>query len=257
MFSGWLSASVRNPSGFSFAVTDLTEPASPPSIDQLASIMRDGYWGEDYLTNLADRYGWTAIKQNLLDARAGTRLAIRRGDFGEALAGEYLKEVEHYHVPVNKLRFKVTASQTLPGTDCVAFNVQDGKLTEVCYVESKVRTALDLAVAVQGCKQLQKDAAEAVPQIIPFIARQLSQGNDVMAQIVEAYLFSRDTELDTFKLLIFHDSSCWDERVLQNLHDEDLRLSPLTTYCVKIAKLAQLSDSVFAHLGVTETIEDE
>jgi len=98
-----------------------------PTHAQLASLMSEAYWGRDYLSDIAGRYGWEAVGERFLQARAGTRMPVRRGDFGEAVAAQYLKEVEQYHIPVPKLRFKMAANQTLPGTDCIAFKLDNAR----------------------------------------------------------------------------------------------------------------------------------
>jgi hypothetical protein len=133
--------------------------------------MREAYWGTDYLSDLASRYGWEAVGQRFLQVRAGTQMRVRRGDFGEAVVVQYLKVVELYHIPVVKLRFKMAANQTLPGTDCVAFKLGNARLVEVCYVESKVRASLELSVAGAGAGQLKQDADTAMPEILTFVAR--------------------------------------------------------------------------------------
>ena len=248
----------RNPSGYSFNVTDLQENLrAVPTHAQLASLMSNAYWGMDYLSDLAGRYGWNAVKQRFLQARAETQIKVRRGDFGEALVVQYLKEVEQYHIPLDKLRFKIAANQTLPGTDCIGFKLENARLIEVCYVESKVRTSLNLSVAVAGARQLRQDADAVMPEILTFVARYMGKANKPLVELVEQYLFSRDTELDTFKLLVFHEHAAWDERILTYLADEEIRLEPLEVYVARIANLAALSDAAFMALGANEVIEDD
>ena len=258
MIEEWLSPVPRNPSGFSFDVTDLQENhGSVPTHAQVAALMSEAYWGTNYLSDVAGRYGWEAVRQRFLQARAGTHMRVRRGDFGEAVAVQYLKGVEQYNIPVVKLRFKMAANQTLPGTDCIAFKLGNARLVEVCYVESKVRTSLDLSVVVAGVGQLRQDADAAMPEILTFVARRISEANNPLAELVEQYIFSRETELDTFKLLVFHENETWDERILQNLEDEEIGLEPLAVYVARIANLAALSDAAFRALGANEVIDDD
>ena len=95
MIDEWLNPVPRNPSEFFFKVTDLQENhAAVPTHVQLASVMAEAYWGTDYLSELASRYGWEAIGQRFLHARAGTQIKVRRGGLGEVVAVQYLKEVE-------------------------------------------------------------------------------------------------------------------------------------------------------------------
>jgi hypothetical protein len=198
----------------SFNVTDLRENlGSVPTQAQFASLLSDAYWDMSHLSDLAGRYGgWEAVGERFLQPRAGTGMRVRRGDFGEAVAAQYLKEVEQYHIPVGgKLRFKIAANQTLPGTDCIALKRDEGRLVEVCYVESKVRTSRDLSVAVAGAGQLRQDTDAVMPEILTFIASRMNESHDPLAELIEEYIFSRDTELDTFKLLVFHENEAWHE----------------------------------------------
>lgn len=258
MIDEWLNPVRRNPSGFAFEVTELQENlGSVPTHAQLAGLMSEAYWGMEYLADLAGRYGLEPVRQRFLQARAGTQMKVRRGDFGEAVAAQYLKEVEQYHIPVPKLRFKMAANQTLPGTDCVALKLDNARLVEVCYVESKVRTSLDLSVAVAGAGQLRQDANTSVPESLTFIARHMSAANHPLAELVEEYIFSRDIELDTFKLLVFHERDLWSERILQNLEDEEIAPEPLGVYVARITNLAELSDTAFRELGANEVSEND
>ena len=218
--------------------------------------MKDAYWGTDYLAGVAKRYGWEEVHDKIFRSRADTRPSVRRGDFGEAVTVEYLKAVEGYHIPVMKLRYKMSANQTLPGTDCIAFGISDDRLVKVAFVESKLRTTRALAVAVEGTKQLQQDADSANPEILTFIAHRLREIGDPFTELIEAYIFDRDPKLDEFLLMILHENAIWDERILENLEDENLDLEPLQVYVAKIAGLRQLADAAFSELDV-EVVEDD
>lgn len=251
----WLEPIPRADSDFSFQVTDLEETSSVPSPDELANLMRDSYSVPDHLADIAARYGYEKVR-DILRSRTGTLPSVRRGDFGEAVTVEYLKTVEGYHIPVIKLRYKMSANQTLPGTDCIAFRFSDDKLVKVAFVESKLRTTRALAVAVEGAKQLQQDADSANPEILTFIAHRLREIGDPFTELIEAYIFDRDPKLDEFLLMILHENAIWDERILENLEDENLDLEPLQVYVAKIAGLRQLADATFSELDV-EVVEDD
>ena len=187
----WLRPTQRAANVFSFEVTDIKETSAVPQVTELAELLADSYWGNEYLERLASRYGFDAVRQRFLEARSGSNLAVRRGDFGEAVTVEYLKEVEGYTIPVSKLRFKIGANQTLPGTDCVSIKLSGESLSEVAFVESKLSTSLDLSVAVAGCSQLKKDAESDVPEILSFIARRLRDIDHPLTDLVEGYVFER------------------------------------------------------------------
>ena len=255
--ANWLKPIPRADSNFSFEVTDLEETDSVPSPTELANLMKDAYWGSDYLANVAAKYGFEEIRDKFLRPRAETMSSVRRGDFGEAVTVEYLKTVEDYHIPVMKLRYKVGANQTLPGTDCIAFRFSDGRLVKVAFVESKFRTARDPAVAVEGAKQLQQDVDSATSEILAFVARQMREMGDPFAELIEDYIFDRDTELDEFLLMILYEKAIWNEQILENLEDENLDLEPIHLYVARITGLRQLTDAAFSELDVEVGDDDQ
>ena len=253
----WLKPVPRVDSGFSFQVTDLVEETSEaPSSTDLANLMRDSYWGTDRLANVANRYGWSAVREKFIQARGGTSVAVSRGDFGEAVTVQYLKEGEDYIVPVMKLRYKVAANQTLPGTDCLALKISENVLAEVAFVESKFRSSRSPSVAVEGAKQLKEDSDSALPDILVFVARMLSERGDPLAQLMEDYIFQRNLDLDQYILMLLCDQGIWREIILENLEDEGLELEPLHVYVGRVANLSQLSDSAFSVIGAG-VIEDD
>ena len=254
--ANWLKPSPHPASTFSFDVTNLKETAQVPPSSELADLLSESYWGNDYLATIADRYGFDAVRDKFLRSRAGARLQIRRGDFGEAVTADYLKRAEGYHVPVLKLRFKIGANQTLPGTDCVGLKLSGTDLVEVAFVESKLRTSLDLSVAIAGSQQLKQDADSATPEILTFMARHMRDTNNPLTVAFEEYLFHRNTDLDKYLLVVLHESSTWDERILENLEDEELDLAPLHVYVATISGLKDISDGAFSAMGA-EVIEDD
>ena len=254
--AAWLLPSQRTGTGFSFEVTDIRETSAVPQAAELADLLAHSYWGNEYLESLASRYGFNEVRQRFLTARSGPNLAVRRGDFGEAVTVAYLKEVEGYTVPVAKLRFKIGANQTLPGTDCVSLKLSGHSLSEVAFVESKMRTSLDLSVAVAGCNQLKKDAESDVPEILTFIARRLRDTGHPLTDLVEEYVFERNTDLDKYLLVVLHEKATWDERVLKNLEDENVGLEPFHVYVAQLSDLKNLSDGAFSAMGA-EVMEDE
>ena len=253
----WLRPVPRPESTFSFEVTDIEEVADARSSTDLANLLGEAYIGNDYLASLAERYGHEAVRQRFLAPRAAARPVIKRGDLGEAVTAEYLKHVEGYSIPIPKLRYKITANQTLPGTDCLALKLSNGTLQEVVFVESKFRASVDMAVATTAAKQLKQDADNASPDILTFVARQLRETKNPLADIFEAYFFSRIVGLEKYIIMIVHEKANWTEGILSNLEDEDLQLEPLHTYVAKVTDLKELTDAAFSQLGVEVSEDDD
>ena len=256
----WFIASQRTDTGYSFEVTDLEETSYVPSNGELADLLSNSYFGSAKLADIADRYGKRAVRDRLLAPRATTQLNVRRGDFGEVVTAEYLTAVAGYQVPISKLRYKISANQTLPGTDCVAVKVSDGNLEEVAYVESKLRTSYDSAVAITGASQLKKDADATAPEILSFIVSMLNDINHPLCNAFLDYMFDRDSnahhEMDRFLLFIIHEKQIWNERILRNLEDAEIEVEPLCLYAARITGLRCLADSAFSSLGMMADSDD-
>jgi len=253
----WLNPSPRSASDFPFEVTDLNETSRVPSSAELADLLKESYWGEGYLADLAGKYRFDEVRDRFLKARVGTQRAVKRGDFGEAITADYLKSVEGYHIPIQKLRYKIGPNQTLPGTDCIALRLSNGALVEVLFVESKLRTSLDLSVAIAGTRQLKQDADSEIPVILPFIARRLSETSDPVTELFLSYLFGRNAVPECYLLMLLHEAKNWTERILENLEDEEIEIEPLHVYVAKIANLKDLSDGAFSVMGAEVVGDDE
>lgn len=107
--SDWLRPVPRSAS-YAFDVVDLEEISSAPMPAAFADLLRDAYFGKDYLATLADRYGFATVKSRL-ESRIPVQEPTQRGDFGEAVTVEILEALEGFHVPVNKLRYKIASNR--------------------------------------------------------------------------------------------------------------------------------------------------
>ena len=252
--SNWFTTSHRTGTGYSFEVTDLEETPHVPSNSELVTLLRNSYFGNDRLARIAARYGKNAVRDIFLAPRSDAKKNVRRGDFGEAVTAEYLKDVAGYQVPISKLRYKISANQTLPGADCVAVKVSDGNLVEVAYVESKLRTSYDSSVAVDGALQLKKDADNTAPEILTFIVSRLDDLNHPLHSAFLDYLFHRGSntheDTDRFLLFIVHERQIWNEGILRNLKDAEIEIEPMRLYVARITGLRNLADSAFSSLGM-------
>ena len=245
--SDWLRPVPRS-TPYSFKVVDLEEKSSAPMPAAFADLLRDAYFGKDYLAALADRYGFAAVKDKLLAPLIPVRENAQRGDFGEAVTVEILETLEGFHVPINKLAYKITANQSLPGTDCLAFKLAESALEEVAYVEAKLRTTRDASVAVEGIRQLKQASQAREPELLIFVLRMLQDKGDALADIVEAYVFERNDSKDRYILSILYENDHWSEGILERLEDEDIGREPLAVYVTRIAQLGSLVDATYAEL---------
>ena len=100
----------------------------------------------------------------------------RKGNFGEVLTCEYLRQREGYDVPVYRLRWNTNPDTAMRGEDVLAFKFgeSDGTGREVCIAESKVMSAYDQREVRAAHEQL-RSSVRPRPHSIPFIYSVLYQ----------------------------------------------------------------------------------
>jgi len=70
---------------------------------------------------------------------------IRKGNFGEILASEYLKQKEGYLIPIYRLRYSQHPNASPPGDDVLSFKLgkRGDSKKEICVTEVRVRNQFD------------------------------------------------------------------------------------------------------------------
>jgi hypothetical protein len=209
---------------------------------------------------MAKYLGWEQVSKQIVATIMPGLPTAKRGEFGEVLFAAILEEFHDYKIPVPKLRFKITAGQSLPATDILALKVDEiSAIIEVCFVESKLRTTSDNTAAVEGYKQLQSDYESKLPDILTFIAARLHERNDALFETFASYMRDRGdvTDKDNFRLGLCWERSEWHEKVLQNLQENGVDLPRLTVHVIGIDNLRQIIDELFAELGIEEVFDDD
>src|SRR5712692_388317 len=218
--SAWIELRLRQPSNYNaFDLYDAIQHANMSSdledclvnllklsrIDPklLDAILRKGIVAEDAL-----------IKTGLPSVPTA-----EGGDFGEVLTSAALVEFLGYSVPVPKLRFGINPNQGLPSTDIIAIKGAGNSISEVCFVESKTRTARDNDAAAEGYNQLVRDYSEKLPQMVLFVLNRLAERKDPLFDAFLNYAFDRrnTVEAERFHLGLTWDVSVWSDTVLKNL----------------------------------------
>jgi hypothetical protein len=94
----------------------------------------------------------------------------RKGNFGEILASEYLRQVEGYDVPVYRLRWNTNPDTSMRGEDVLAFKFgnPDGTGREICMTEAKVMSRYDRDEVETAHRQL-RSGYRPRPNSIPFV----------------------------------------------------------------------------------------
>jgi Cap4 SAVED domain len=255
----WLAPESRYPNPYkTFAIIDYKN--NPPSEEvkkYLIDLLRENRIDPKFLEAAKKRLSWAKLKL-LEKAKVPSQLSVKRGDFGEAVSSAALAKLHGYRIPVPKLHFTVTGNQTLPSTDVLAIKEDNSRVTEVCFVESKLRTVVSKQTAVQGCRQLEHDQSMAIPHMVLFAANRLFEVNDALADKLLDYLDSREEkDVDTSSLNLFFEDSIWTEEVMENLEAIQTRLPHLTVRVTRIVGLGALTDELFARLGVNHVIDEE
>jgi hypothetical protein len=257
----WLQAAQRSSGGFTrFGVTDVTELGAPSDAvkDHLYELLQVSAVDPGFLGDLANRLGWEKTTA-IVSQRLPSNSSARRGRFGEVVGVNMLHQFDGYVIPIEKAHFSITGGQSQPSTDAVLLRVGDnGAITEVCFVESKLRTRLDGMAGVEGVRQLKADYAKEIPDMLTFTASRLYERGDPLYYPFMEYMSSRDEEQqrDTFRLLLFYGTSAWSEKCLANIEDDEPDLSPVTVHAARIADLPDLVSDLFGRCGM-QVIDDE
>ncbi len=206
------------------------------------------------------QYGWKRTQQ-LIASTQPTLATAQRGELGEVVSCAMLTEFFGYSILVSKLCFAITANATLPSTDAIAVKSSAGNLTEVCFVESKLRVNYDSSVAKKGYAQLVSDYSKKFPDMIRFVTEQLLREDDPQANSFLSYLFDRRETVarESFFLALTSDQAAWSENSLANLEAEitDPTLPRVMVAAVRIKGLEKLSDELFRSIGITQVLEDD
>jgi hypothetical protein len=113
----------------------------------------------------------------------------RKGNFGEILASEYLRQVEGYDLPVYRLRWNTNPDTSMRGEDVLAFKFghPDGTGREICVTEAKVMSQYDRDEVETAHKQL-RSGYRPRPNSIPFVYSVLRlRGEREKAAIILAF----------------------------------------------------------------------
>ena len=266
LLSDWLVCKARTSSPYKkFDLFEIDERTriSKEVRPYLGKLLLDARIDPNLLRNVAKRLGWKKTERLLVAPSKPSKPRKRRGDFGEILTNAILVEIMGYTIPVQKLRFAISSERSLPGTDTIAIKKGNGFFSEMCFVESKLRTANDpysCRAAVEGYEQLKRDYLERVPDMIRFILARLHDRGDPLFYDFLNYLDNRQdlTYIDRFRIGLTWEHEKWKEEVLEILEEEvdDTGLPRLVVQRVRIQELSLNVKDLFESIGM-EMIQDE
>lgn len=253
--SEWLEWKQRHPSDYkTFDLIEITEQRkiSKPEINALASKISSARVDPELVRRAAEKVGWKNAATTLVVPMLPTLPNVRKGLFGETLAGMTLVDFFGYQIPVQKLRYSITKNQTLPGTDIIAVKYKDGGLTELCFVEVKLRTGEDTAAAKEAYGEIQRQRVQKIPALLSFITARLQAEQNPLFDLFLRYLLDRHdtTKIESTHICLVWEKMNWSEKTLVNLEDSITTpsASVLTVDLVIIENLVPLVGSVFEEL---------
>jgi hypothetical protein len=100
----------------------------------------------------------------------------RKGNFGEIIACEYLRQVEDYELPVYRLRWNTNPDTSMRGEDAITFKFgnPDGTGREICITEAKVMSQYRGDTIQEAYTQLCSEHRPR-PNSLPFIYSRLRE----------------------------------------------------------------------------------
>jgi hypothetical protein len=256
MLLDWLERAGR-PRTRAFDVLDVRELQAPDEevVTYLADRLVHARTDPEFLRRMTEAVGWDRAS-----ARVRTEPTIgAKGDLGEVLTIASLEDFDQFEVPVVKLRYQISAQQTLPGTDIVAFvSADDDSIERLHFVETKLRTGRDNDAATAAHKQLADRKKKAFADILDFIGERLYEKHDGSFDVYEDYLANRDSDsLGSYEVSLVWESAEWNERVIDELDDADDLVDPLRVSVTGLSGLQELAEAVFARAGIEMTDDED
>ncbi|HMS72633.1 MAG TPA: SAVED domain-containing protein [Baekduia sp.] len=226
-------------------------------VTKLAETVIDAKSCLEFLRDASAALGWDASAARLRPGRE----RVRRGDFGEALAAAWLAEHHDVVVPIPKLRYQVSASQTQPGTDLLGMAIATEPLAvqSLHFTECKLRTTRSLSAGEDAHEQLVEHRDLDYAETLAFVLERLWWEERDLYEALKSHLVERqdDDSSDRFEIALIYEDESWDEEVLQRVEDVGGALAGLRIHSVRLAELRRLVDQAFAAINPDIVIEED
>jgi hypothetical protein len=186
------------------------------------------------------------------------RNRTRKGDFGEIIAAHSMEYAFGYEIPVKKLRYAKMRSGDQPtGIDLVAFKTNGGALTELCYIESKLRTVPDKDFGVEAHDQLELAWQSTAAEYHMFLLNVLDDQRHVAFESFCDFMAGEGQCETTFCIALHSDSVAWNEDTISRLSKKPPTLNPLTVLVYRLPDLAESIETSFASIGLHAADDDD
>jgi len=257
MFNSWLQTQQRDPSpSTKFQVNDFIEHGdkNDESVkSDLKQIFIQSSVNLDLLKSLTKKYGWDKSYELFVASGQPSNRNMAKGRFGEILLVGVLKEFFDYIIPIHKLQYTITKNQTLPSTDILAIKATS-EISEMCFVESKLRIVDDINAPVIAYQQLMEDQTYEIPDIIKFAMNRLADKNDPLVDAFILYLLEPidvTIKKDVFRIGVIYEKEKWNEKSFEKLDKEITGSKRIYVDLLKIEGLQSFVENIYQYLGVT------
>ena len=173
----------------------------------------------------------------------------RKGNFGEVVASEHLRQRYGYEIPVYKLRYADNPQMPQRGEDLVAFETnEDRTILKLCIGEAKVRSTHDKASILAAHGRLCK-AYHPYPIALSLIAAVLhDRGDHDLAEQVDVLIETLAEDRFPRTNWIFVITENQPEDAFEAITEESEIVEDLTCVHLRLERLGDLIDTLFDSL---------
>lgn len=253
MLSEWLEHSQRAGHTFGFTINDIDEKDGrdvEKIIEIFSKIIVDETVGYERAKKLAEKYGWEKIITSVIEPRLSRNLNMKKGKFGEMLESSILESFFDFTIPIKKWRYAISSDQSLPRCDIVAVKINNSKIIEMSFIESKLSTIQDKNKISNAYEQLMEEKESGFEEIISFIINRLiDEKNPLQEEFIE-YCLIKDIPNDSYRVAATYDVSKWNEEALNNLNEAiPGSTSNLTVDVIRIGELEKTVQAIYEKRG--------
>jgi hypothetical protein len=174
IFQNWLTADTSKQGYVKFTHIPLTENADLRNqiFSELAQLVFVYHNDPDEFKELVEKLGYKVAISKFNKRPAVDK--VRKGNFGEIIACEYLKHISSFDIPVFRLRWNPNPDTSMRGEDALAFKLDKSGKNEICIVESKVVSQFNSDTVSEAHGQLKLSIKS-----IPFVYSKLRESGEI------------------------------------------------------------------------------
>ena len=219
--------------------------------DFLSALIRENTVDEEFLKYMKKKlkWDWKKIYTTFVIESQPSHDNLKKGKFGEIFHGQILEEFYNYVIPVKKFQYQFNRNQSLTGTDIIVIKIKEAKITEICYVETKLRTSSDYSAISEAYDEIIQSKGSSMDSTLKFILKELYKTDKILhSQLTE--FIGEMTHDDKFRIGAIFEKKIWRQRYIEKLNDcmQELDLD-LTVDIVKINNLKELVNNSYKAIG--------